>query len=184
MTTQIKLACRIVGSDAALARALGVTKGAVWQWTHSGRVPVARCPAIEALTKGAVRCESLRPDVDWGVLRGKQRHAKGAALSADARIATTFPAHPKTKKLIRRLGYAGPWFLVRLFIWVAENRSDGDLSGLSDEDIELAVDWDGDEGAFVAALSEVGFLDGEAGNRCIHADALHGLHPNLKQEAQ
>lgn len=28
--------------------------------------------AIERESKGAVRCESLRPDVDWGYLRGTQ----------------------------------------------------------------------------------------------------------------
>jgi len=28
------------------------------------------CINIERATKGAVRCEDLRPDVDWGYLRG------------------------------------------------------------------------------------------------------------------
>jgi DNA-binding transcriptional regulator YdaS (Cro superfamily) len=32
-------------------------------------VPAAHCPSIERATKGAVRCEDLRPDVDWAVLR-------------------------------------------------------------------------------------------------------------------
>lgn len=39
---------------------------------------------------------------------------------------------------------------------------------MSDEDIELAVDWAGEEGAFVASMSEVGFLDGNEGARSIH----------------
>jgi hypothetical protein len=78
------------------------------------------------------------------------------------------PGHPKTKKLIRRLGVSGGWHLVRLFLWTAENRSDGDLSGMSDEDIELAVDWEGEEGAFAAALEQVGFFDGQEGARTIH----------------
>lgn len=88
---------------------------------------------------------------------------------ADARISTSLPAHPKTKKLMRRLGGAcGGWYLVRLFLWVAENRSNGDLSGMTDEDIELAVDFDGEEGALISALCDVGFMDGEQGERVIH----------------
>lgn len=86
----------------------------------------------------------------------------------DARIATALPAHPKTKKLIRRIGEGGAWRLVCLFLWVAANRPDGDLSGMSDEDIELAIDWSGDPGAFIAALAEVRFLDGEEGSRALH----------------
>jgi len=89
-------------------------------------------------------------------------------MSEDARIAIGLPAHPKTKKLIRRLGEGGAWFLVRLFLWAAHERPDGVLTGMSEEDIELAVDWTGEEGAFVAALLAVGFLDGVAGNYAIH----------------
>lgn len=78
----------------------------------------------------------------------------------DARISVGLPSHPKTKKLVRRLGAAGAWKLVCLFLWAAANRPDGDLSGMSGEDIELSVDWDGEDGAFVDALRAVGFLDG------------------------
>lgn len=66
----VEAAARIIGSRVALARLLGVTKGAVWQWEHATRVPAEHCPVIERITKGAVRCEDLRPDVDWGYLRG------------------------------------------------------------------------------------------------------------------
>jgi DNA-binding transcriptional regulator YdaS (Cro superfamily) len=38
-------------------------------WLESGRVPADHCPAIERGTEGKVRCEDLRPDVQWGVLR-------------------------------------------------------------------------------------------------------------------
>jgi len=88
---------------------------------------------------------------------------------ADARISTSLPSHPKTKKLMRRLGgAAGGWYLVRLFLWVAENRSNGDLSGLTDEDIELAIDFEGEEGVLISALCDVGFVDGDEGERTIH----------------
>jgi len=33
-------------------------------------------PAIERATKGAVRCEELRPDVDWAYLRGTAQPAE------------------------------------------------------------------------------------------------------------
>ena len=81
-------------------------------------------------------------------------------MTADVRISVGLPAHPKTKKLIRKLGYEGAWRLVCLFIWVAQNKPDGNLTGMQEDDIELAVDWSGEEGAFVAALVSVGYLDG------------------------
>jgi len=86
----------------------------------------------------------------------------------DARISVGLPAHPKTKKLIRRLGEDGAWRLVCLFLWVAQSRPDGDLSGMTGEDIELAADWQGEEGAFIKALIEVGFVDGEEGAYSVH----------------
>lgn len=79
---------------------------------------------------------------------------------SDARIAVGLPGHPKTKKLIRRIGTDGAWRLVCLFLWCAANRSDGDLAGMSDDDIELVVDWDGDPRAFIGALRDLGFVEG------------------------
>lgn len=64
----IKRAAQIIGSQKELARRLGVSKGAVSQWVDSG-VPLDRCIPIERMTSGAVRCEDLRPDVDWAYLR-------------------------------------------------------------------------------------------------------------------
>jgi DNA-binding transcriptional regulator YdaS (Cro superfamily) len=80
MEQPIERAARALGSQVALASALGVTKAAVGQWKEEGRrVPAEHCPAIERLTKAKaaesgdptllVTCEELRPDVDWGVLR-------------------------------------------------------------------------------------------------------------------
>ena len=92
---------------------------------------------------------------------------------SDARLSASFPTHPKTKKLMRRLGTAGPWALVCLFLWARMNRADGDLNGMTDEDIELAADWAGDDGVFVAALVAVGFLDGTNGAYRIHDWAEH-----------
>ena len=89
-------------------------------------------------------------------------------MADDARISTALPSHPKTRKLRKRLGVEGCWALVCLLLWVADNRADGNLAGLSDEDIELAADWNGKAGAFVLALAEVGFLDGSADSYLVH----------------
>lgn len=39
----------------------------VHQWKLQNRVPAEYCPDIEAIT--GVRCEDVRPDVNWAVLR-------------------------------------------------------------------------------------------------------------------
>lgn len=52
-----------------LARQLGLAPQVVNNWKRRGRVPADYCPAIERLTAGRIRCEELRPDVDWGCLR-------------------------------------------------------------------------------------------------------------------
>ena len=95
------------------------------------------------------------------------------ANATDARISVGFPGHPKTKKLARRLGDAGPLHCIYLFLWTAANRSDGDLSGMTDEDIELAINWNGEPEAFVQAMALVGFMDGEEGRRQMHDWADH-----------
>lgn len=62
----IEKAARIVGSQSALATALGITKAAVWQWKTDGRsVPIEHCASIERLTSGAVTRQELRPDDYW-----------------------------------------------------------------------------------------------------------------------
>lgn len=91
----------------------------------------------------------------------------------DARISVGLPSHPKTKKLIRRCGASGAWRLVCLFLWAAANKPDGDLAGMTVEDIELAADWDGDDGRFVAVMVEVGFLDVIGDGYQIHDWNIH-----------
>lgn len=66
----IKQACDHVGGITAMAKRLGISVGAVHQWTRGyRRVPAERCPSIEEATDGAVRVEQLRPDVPWHVIR-------------------------------------------------------------------------------------------------------------------
>ena len=53
-----------------MARILDVKPPTVNQWISGERpIPAEQCPAIERATNGQVKCEELRPDVDWAVLR-------------------------------------------------------------------------------------------------------------------
>jgi DNA-binding transcriptional regulator YdaS (Cro superfamily) len=58
-------ACEEAGGKAALAKAIGRSKQAINHYRK--RVPAHICPLIERAT--GVRCEELRPDIEWGVLR-------------------------------------------------------------------------------------------------------------------
>lgn len=69
-STPIFSATSRLGGPAKLAQAIGVTAPMVYQWASGLRqVPAERCIQIERATEGAVRCEDLRPDIDWSVLR-------------------------------------------------------------------------------------------------------------------
>ena len=66
----MKKAAEILGGQVAVARVCDVSPGMVSQWVSGHRgVAAEHCPAIERATSGAVRCEDLRPDVDWAYLR-------------------------------------------------------------------------------------------------------------------
>lgn len=72
----ISRAISIVGSASALAKALGVTTQAVCFWRDGKReIPADICPTIERLTKREVRCEDLRSDVEWSVIRHTRKRA-------------------------------------------------------------------------------------------------------------
>lgn len=59
------------GSAIRLAKEVGAFTSDLTNWTTGKRqVPAERCPKIEQATGGLVRCEDLRPDVPWSVLRG------------------------------------------------------------------------------------------------------------------
>lgn len=63
--TPVEKAVGIVGTQAELARLIGVTPPVVNQWIKGVRpVPVEKCTAIERATSGGVRRWELRPD-DW-----------------------------------------------------------------------------------------------------------------------
>lgn len=75
----IERAIDAMGGVAETVRKLKLNGHAtVYQWTKT-RVPAERCPQIEQATGGLVRCEDLRPDVQWSVLRGNPLTTKEAA---------------------------------------------------------------------------------------------------------
>lgn len=126
-----------------------------------------RCCAKQRKPSGAKRRaahELLRaPPTKWGraasLLFLTPPNRKQEAVESSAQIPVGLPHHLRTKKLIKRLGQPAAWSLVCLILWAGANRSNGVLTGLSSEDIELAADWQGESGAFFKALAAAGFLE-------------------------
>jgi hypothetical protein len=77
----------------------------------------------------------------------------------DVRVQTALPRHTKVRKLIRRLGAQGMVSLLWLWLYAADSRQTGVLVGMTAEDIELAAEWPGESGQFVAVLKELRWLD-------------------------
>ena len=84
-------------------------------------------------------------------------------MNTDIRLSVGFWQHPKTKKMIKRLGLEGVRSLQVLWLWAAQNRPNGNLSGMDDEDIELAADWQGEDGKFINICREMWFDTTEFG---------------------
>ena len=72
----IQTAITLAGGAKQLAQMIGVPHQSVYFWASGyRRIPAEYCPAVERVTVGKVRCEALRPDVDWSVLRTPQPEA-------------------------------------------------------------------------------------------------------------
>lgn len=72
-------AINVAGGMSALAKTLNLSgHQVIYQWGLN-RVPSDYCPLIEKITGGLVRCEDLRPDVAWGVLRNAPAQEKAVA---------------------------------------------------------------------------------------------------------
>jgi DNA-binding transcriptional regulator YdaS (Cro superfamily) len=71
MNEHVKRAIDAVGgSGSALASAIERSPQFISQLLKGDRqVPAELCPVIERATAGQVRCEDLRPDIPWSVLR-------------------------------------------------------------------------------------------------------------------
>lgn len=70
----IQSAITLCGNASVLANLLGVTPQAVFFWRDKKRrIPAEKCPSIERITAGMIRCEELRPDVEWGYIRATKK---------------------------------------------------------------------------------------------------------------
>lgn len=79
-------------------------------------------------------------------------------MNVDFRVKVDFFSHHKTRRLQRRLGAEGVLCLLQFWAYVAKMRADGDISDMTEEDMEVVACWDGEEGVFVAALQACGFV--------------------------
>jgi hypothetical protein len=90
----------------------------------------------------------------------------------DIRLNISWYTSLKRKALIRRLGHCGVTAIIDFWLYVAQHRPDGNLTGLSDEDIAEAAQFDGDFHTFITAIGPkpegLGFLDGDSGQRKVH----------------
>jgi len=80
-------------------------------------------------------------------------------MNTDIRIQLSFYGHLKRRKLQQDLGCEGVCALIDLWLYAAENRSNGDLTGMTNEDIALAANYHQNADNFIAGLCRAGFLD-------------------------
>lgn len=59
----LKKSIEIAGGASQLARLLGVTPQAVCNWRHRP-IPITQALAIERITRGEVKADELRPDLN------------------------------------------------------------------------------------------------------------------------
>ena len=90
-------------------------------------------------------------------------------MADDIRFSVNFWTHPKTVKLSRKGGLEAVRSLQILWCFCAQERTDGVLSGMDAEDIEIAADWQGDEGRLVELLVAGNWLERlEDGTYALH----------------
>lgn len=98
-------------------------------------------------------------------------------MAEDYRVEVGFWDHPKTVRLMRRLGPEAAISVQRLWEFCASNpsRSTGDLEGMDDEAIEIAVKWTGQPGAWIDAVTTdaMRFVDGDENERMAHELEVH-----------
>jgi len=61
----IETAIALLGTQAKLADACGVTQASIWQAKEAGRVSAELALLIERATAGEVTARQLRPDLPW-----------------------------------------------------------------------------------------------------------------------
>ncbi len=94
-------------------------------------------------------------------------------MNTDIRVSIGLTTHPKTIKLMRRCGDRAFFSLISLWLWAAQFRPDGVLSGMDQEDIEISAGWQGETGKFSSELIALHFIDEADGVYCLHDWAEH-----------
>ena len=79
-------------------------------------------------------------------------------MNTDFRISITFTRHPNTRLLRKRYGLEAAWALIELWTWAAINRANGIFTGMNEEQIEAAADWNGESGELIKALTTYEWL--------------------------
>ncbi|MDH5527163.1 MAG: hypothetical protein OEY97_07640 [Nitrospirota bacterium] len=96
-------------------------------------------------------------------------------MNTDFRVSVHYFEHTKTKRLRRALGYEGVVAHLRLMAFAAREKVDGVFRDMEPDEIEEAAGWDGEPGAFFAAVTDkkIGFLEASHSNQWGTAWALH-----------
>lgn len=80
-------------------------------------------------------------------------------MNTDIRLLTSFKGHRKRIKLYRMLGPDAVLALIDLWLTIAQDAPDGDISKWTDEDIGIASGWAGDAAAYANALIACGWIE-------------------------
>lgn len=89
-------------------------------------------------------------------------------MNSDYRITTDALDHPKLIKLKRMHGPECIICLIRLWAFTARYHCRGVLEGCDGIDLEIACQWNGDEGVFLQALVDCRLLDLQDGVYSVH----------------
>lgn len=103
-------------------------------------------------------------------------------MNSDIRIAVGFWSHYKTRATIKALGLEGVRSLQILWIWAAQNRSDGHLARMDWERIEFAAEWEGQEKAFFDLCLKEHWIDEVDGEYYLHDWKTHNAWASREQE--
>lgn len=89
-------------------------------------------------------------------------------MPEDYRVKTSWRTSRKRKLLHRALGDRAVLAIMDLWSFAAAEKPDGDLSGMTDEEIAAEVDYPGSGADLVGELLKVGLMDGGEGARSLH----------------
>ena len=89
-----------------------------------------------------------------------------------------YPDHPKTIRLIARLGPTADIFPIRLWAYCARiHPRDGYMKGYTDQEVEAVIKWHGEPGLALKNLLAVGFIrEGPSGGYICHDWRDHEGH--------